>query len=146
MVEAGARASHIGRAEIHVEPLSGRKPRVSVSTELIASRELPPYYPYERRLPFSCPGRKYNSQEFCFLEVPVYSREALYGPSAWIDEIHKVQLAYVNSGTASDVGATVSFVAPAARNLMIEAGPLRMKDFIALPYENTLSVVRMTGF
>lgn len=77
----------------------------------------------------------------------MYSREALYGPSAWIDEIHKVQLAYVNSGTASDVGASVSIVAPAARNLMIEAGPLQMKDFItALPYENTLSVVRMTGF
>ena len=148
MVEAGARASHIGRAEIHVEPLSGGKPRVSVSTELIASRELPPYYPYEKKIaPFLAREEKYNSQEFCFLEVPVYSREALYGPSAWIDEIHKVQLAYVNSGTASDVGASVSIVAPAARNLMIEAGPLQMKDFItALPYENTLSVVRMTGF
>lgn len=147
MVEAGARASHIGRAEIRVQTGPDGKPHISVSTGLLASRELPPYYSYEKKLdPFLVREDKYNSQEFCQMEAPVYSREAMFGPSAWIDEIHRVQLAYVNSGSASDIGACVSFVSPAARNLEVKAGPLRMKDFIrALPYENTLSIVRMTG-
>ena len=147
MIEAGARASHIGRAEIRVQPGPPGQPRIIVAAELIASRELPPYYPYEKKMEsFFGREEKYNLQEFCHLGIPVYSREAMFGPSAWIDEIHRVQLAYVNSGSASDIGACVSFVSPAARNLMINAGPLRMKDFIrALPYENTLSIVRMTG-
>jgi 2',3'-cyclic-nucleotide 2'-phosphodiesterase/3'-nucleotidase len=147
MIEAGARASHIARAEIRIQPRSQGQPLISISTELLPSRELPPYYPYEKKMKsFFDREEKYNSKEFCRLEVPVYSREAMYGPSAWIDEIHRVQLAHINSGSASDIGAGISFVSPAARNLMIHAGPLRMKDFIkALPYENTLSIVRMTG-
>ncbi|HOO42827.1 MAG TPA: 5'-nucleotidase C-terminal domain-containing protein [Bacteroidales bacterium] len=147
MMEAGAKASHIGRAEIRVQPREQGQPGIHISTGLLASRELPPYYSYEKKIePFLVRGKEYNSKEFCHLEIPVYSRDAMYGPSAWTDEIHRVQLAHVNSGPASGAGASVSFVSPAARNLMIEAGPLQMKDFIrALPYENTISIVRMTG-
>jgi 2',3'-cyclic-nucleotide 2'-phosphodiesterase/3'-nucleotidase len=147
MIEAGSRASHIGRAEIRIKPGPHEKPRISVSTELLASRELPPYYAYDKKMEiFFSREQDYNSQYFCFLEAPVFSREAMYGPSAWIDEIHRVQLTCVNSGTAADVGASVSFVSPAARNLMLKAGPLQMNYFIrALPYENTISVVRMDG-
>lgn len=70
----------------------------------------------------------------------------MFGPSAWIDEIHRIQLEAANSGTAAVTGAVISFASPAARNLVLEAGKLQVKDFItALPYENTLSVVRMSG-
>lgn len=147
MIEAGSRASHIARAEIQLVPAANGKPRIKVSTAVISSRELTPYSPYDQMIKgFLLREEKYNAQEFCELLEPVYSREAMFGPSAWIDEIHRVQLSWANSGNASRTGAAISFVSPSARNLVLYAGPLRMKDFVrALPYENTLSVVSMTG-
>ena len=146
MIEAGSRASHIARLKFS-SCRSKWKTSDKGFTAVISSRELTPYSPYDQMIKgFLLREEKYNAQEFCELLEPVYSREAMFGPSAWIDEIHRVQLSWANSGNASRTGAAISFVSPSARNLVLYAGPLRMKDFVrALPYENTLSVVSMTG-
>ena len=147
MVNAGARASHIAQADIKVVKYKAGKAYISIKTDIIPSREFPIYTPYEKKIKaFLDREQEYNSQECCTLLESVYSRQSMFGPSAWIDEIHRIQLEAANSGTAAVTGAVISFASPAARNLVLEAGKLQVKDFItALPYENTLSVVRMSG-
>ncbi|NLA16336.1 MAG: bifunctional metallophosphatase/5'-nucleotidase [Bacteroidales bacterium] len=147
MLEAGARAGHIGRADIKLEPRKNKKPKVTIATQVIPTREMSEYPPYDKVVSkFMERENEYNSEECCVLLQSVYSRDAMFGPSAWIDEQHRIQLSAANSGTAAVTGAVISFASPAARNLVLYAGQLQVKDFItALPYENTLSVVRMTG-
>lgn len=147
MVNAGANASHISQIHIDVMKNKTGKANVQIKTQVVPSREFPVYAPYEKIIkPFLDREQAYNTEECCILLESVYSRHSMFGSSAWIDEQHRVQLAAANSGTAAVTGAVISFASPAARNLVLEAGKLQIKDFItALPYENTLSVVRMNG-
>ena len=66
------------------------------------------------------------------------SRDAYFGPSAFIDLIHRLQL--------DITGADISFAAPLSADAVIAAGPMRVSDMFNLyKYENLLYTMELTG-
>ena len=66
------------------------------------------------------------------------SRDAFFGPAAFVDLIHQLQLEHT--------GADASFTAPLTFNSEIKAGPVYQSDMFKLyRFENGIYVVRMTG-
>ncbi len=66
------------------------------------------------------------------------SRDAYFGPSAFIDLIHRLQLEIT--------GADISFAAPLSADATIAKGPVRVSDMFNLyKYENLLYTMEMTG-
>ncbi len=66
------------------------------------------------------------------------SRDSYFGPSAFIDLIHKLQL--------DITGADISFAAPLSADAVIAKGPVRVSDMFNLyKYENLLYTMEMTG-
>jgi 2',3'-cyclic-nucleotide 2'-phosphodiesterase/3'-nucleotidase len=66
------------------------------------------------------------------------SRDAFFGPAAFVDLIHQLQLEHTH--------ADVSFTAPLTFNSEIKAGPVYQSDMFKLyRFENGIYVVRMTG-
>lgn len=71
-------------------------------------------------------------------DTTVYTRDALFGSSAFVDLVHNLQL--------SITGADISFSAPMMMDAVIHEGPVTMADMFNLyKYENKLYVVRMKG-
>jgi 2',3'-cyclic-nucleotide 2'-phosphodiesterase/3'-nucleotidase len=71
-------------------------------------------------------------------EATLSSRESYFGPSAFVDFIHKVQLAIT--------GADVSFTAPLSFDVSIKAGPVTVGDMFKLyRYENMLYTMNLKG-
>lgn len=65
-------------------------------------------------------------------------RDAFFGPSAFIDLIHDLQLRIS--------GADISMAAPLSLNAVIKKGPLTIADMFTLyKYENLLYVMELTG-
>lgn len=72
------------------------------------------------------------------IDAPLKGMDALFGSSAYISLIHKVQLAAT--------GADISFAAPTALSLDLPEGELTYADMFALyPFENTLYAMELTG-
>ncbi|MEE4177154.1 MAG: bifunctional metallophosphatase/5'-nucleotidase [Bacteroides sp.] len=66
------------------------------------------------------------------------SIEAFFGPAAFVDLVHAIQL--------EATGAEVSFTAPLSFNETLKAGMLSVRDFFKLyQYENYLYVMELTG-
>lgn len=71
-------------------------------------------------------------------EADMLTRPAFFGPSAFIDFIHSMQL--------SISGADISFAAPLAFDAEIRRGAIRVSDMFNLyRYENMLYVMTLTG-
>jgi 2',3'-cyclic-nucleotide 2'-phosphodiesterase / 3'-nucleotidase len=68
----------------------------------------------------------------------ISSRESYFGPSAFIDMIHSMQLKIT--------GADVSFAAPLSFDVEIKKGPVRVNDMFKLyRFENMLYTMNLTG-
>lgn len=68
----------------------------------------------------------------------ISSRDALFGPSAFVDLIHNIQLKLT--------GADVSFTAPLSLNSKIDSGEVNVRDMFKLyRYENQLYTYWLTG-
>ena len=66
------------------------------------------------------------------------SHDAFFGPSAFIDLVHRLQL--------DITGADISFAAPLSFDATIKKGSVRVSDMFSLyKYENLLYTMRMTG-
>jgi 2',3'-cyclic-nucleotide 2'-phosphodiesterase/3'-nucleotidase len=71
-------------------------------------------------------------------ESTISTRDSYFGPSAFVDFIHKVQLEIT--------GADVSFTAPLSFDVSIKSGPVTVGDMFKLyRYENMLYTINMTG-
>ena len=82
--------------------------------------------------------RRFVDEQIGFFSTTIYSRDAFFGSSAFMDLIHRMQL--------EETGADVSFNAPLTFDSKIAAGPVYMSDMFKLyRYENHIYVVRMTG-
>jgi 2',3'-cyclic-nucleotide 2'-phosphodiesterase/3'-nucleotidase len=69
---------------------------------------------------------------------PMRSRDSFFGPAAFTDLIHLLQLECTH--------ADISFNAPLAFNTNVNAGPVYMSDMFKLyRFENKIYVLRMTG-
>lgn len=82
--------------------------------------------------------KNYTSEIIGYSETTVTTRDAFFGPSAFVDLIHKIQL--------DITGAQISLAAPLSFDQSISKGELRVRDMFRLyRFENFLYTVRMTG-
>jgi len=82
--------------------------------------------------------KTYMNQKVVDFDSTIDAHDALYGPSAFVDMIHQIQL---------DVsGADISFAAPFSTHAILERGPLFMRDMFKLyRYENFLCTLKLSG-
>ena len=82
--------------------------------------------------------KDYTNEVIGTLNKDLYTRDAFFGPSDYINLIHTVQL--------DKTGADISFAAPNTYNSYIPKGDLLRSDlFLLYPFENTLFKIKMTG-
>ena len=82
--------------------------------------------------------RNYVDEQIGTFQTTIYSRDAFFGSSAFIDYIHRMLL--------EETGADISLNAPLTFNSQITAGPVRMSDMFKLyRYENHIYMLRMKG-
>lgn len=80
----------------------------------------------------------YVSSRVGTINSDMVTRDAYFGPSAFVDLIHWIQL--------HNTGADLSFASPLTYNTVIKAGDVRVRDMFSLyAFENRLCTVRMTG-
>jgi len=82
--------------------------------------------------------KNYVSKQIGVFSETIYSRDALFGDSPFVDLIHTIQL---------DIsGAEISFAAPLTFNTKIEKGNIYVKDMFKLyKYENLLYTMNLSG-
>ena len=82
--------------------------------------------------------KAYMNQKVVEFDTTIRANDALYGPSAFVDMIHQIQL---------DIsGADISFAAPFSTHAVLEKGPLYMRDMFKLyRYENFLCTMKLSG-
>ncbi|MCK5856712.1 MAG: 5'-nucleotidase C-terminal domain-containing protein [Bacteroidales bacterium] len=82
--------------------------------------------------------KAYMNQLVIDFDTTINANDALYGPAAFVDMIHQVQL------EVSD--ADISFAAPFSTHAVLEKGPLYIRDMFKLyRYENFLCTLKMSG-
>ena len=82
--------------------------------------------------------KAFTSEQIGVNETEMTTLPAFFGPSAFIDFIHQMQLRIS--------GADISFAAPLAFDAKVEAGPIHVSDMFKLyAYENLLYVMKLTG-
>lgn len=80
----------------------------------------------------------YVNREIGVCPVSLYTRDCFFGPAAFTDYIHDLQL--------EQTGADVSFNAPLTFDTEINQGPVYMSDMFKLyRFENQIYMLRMTG-
>ncbi len=88
--------------------------------------------------PFTDKMEGYVNEVVGTFEQTIYTRDAFFGNSSFIDLVHELQLAIT--------GADISFNAPLSFDAKIAAGPVNVGDMFNLyKYENTLYTMRLTG-
>ncbi len=81
---------------------------------------------------------EYSIQKVGFTNADINIKESLFGNSAAVDFIHKVQLHFTQ--------ADISFAAPLNPDLIIKSGDIRIRDmFKWYPFENYLYTMELTG-
>ena len=82
--------------------------------------------------------RQFVERQLGTVVSPMRSRDSFFGPTAFTDLIHQLQLEYTH--------ADISFNAPLVFNTTINAGPIYMSDMFKLyRFENKIYMLRMTG-
>lgn len=148
LMEGGAGAAFLAQARLQLTPSATGKTHVKAHLDLINTTSFEKNEHYEAYIaPFLARAHTYEQQKVCDLAVPIFSRDALFGASGWVDLLHRVLFQAATTGSAKYIGGEVSFAAPASRNLVMYEGPATVKDFIAFyPYENGISIMEMWGY
>lgn len=139
LVNAGNNAKRVGEAVLRITTTDGRVTGKSVTTAV------PSMEGEAIDADFKAAFRQrtdslevFVSRRIGDFDTTVYTRDALFGSSAFVDLVHNLQL--------SITGADISFSAPMMLNAVIHEGPVTMADMFNLyKYENKLYVVRMRG-
>jgi 2',3'-cyclic-nucleotide 2'-phosphodiesterase/3'-nucleotidase len=81
---------------------------------------------------------EYVNREIGNISTTISSRDAYFGPSAFVDMIHTIQL--------ETTGADISFAAPLSFDVQINKGPVTVGDMFKLyRFENMLYTMSLTG-
>ena len=139
VLEAGSRAAALSKASVELTLKDGEVVLTTVSGESISMRGVEPDEEYTKtfREEF-LKVKAFTNQPVGMLNNNITSRDAYFGPSAYIDMIHTIQL------KAS--GADVSFAAPLSFDTKIQKGELNYQHLMDIyPFENQLNVMELTG-
>lgn len=139
LMEGGARAKYLMNASIHLIFKDGQCVDKKITGDLIPMESVPvdKEYMAEFRNDFLL-VKSFTNKEVGELPEDIYTRDAFFGPSDYMNLIHSIQL------TGS--GADISLAAPLTYNGHIKAGKLNYQDlFTIYPYENQLYTISLTG-
>lgn len=134
LLDGGSRSSFIMHASVKI-----RNRDKKISGDLIRMNSLPESKSFDVKYKnVSDTIKKYTGRVIGFLNYTVNTRDAFFGPSAFVDLIHKIQI--------SVSGADISFAAPLSFDAAIDSGYLHVSDMFKLyRFENFLYSVKMKG-
>ena len=139
-----ANPANLARRVVDIDVTFSRDARGKVSLKAIDGRltDMTPYEPSNEFLEKFNPQRdsvaRYVDRNIGHIESALTTRDAYFGPSAFIDFIHQMQLDLT--------GADISFSAPLSFDANIPAGDISVSDMFNLyKYENMLYTMALTG-
>jgi 2',3'-cyclic-nucleotide 2'-phosphodiesterase/3'-nucleotidase len=140
ILDGGSRSEKAARADItFLSRIKNRKRQMALSGEIINVEEYQPDPVFVSK--FSQQQKdieNYVDKIIATSSETISSRDSYFGPSAFVDLIHKIQLEIT--------GADISFAAPLSFDVKIDKGPVTVGDLFKLyRYENLLYTMTMTG-
>lgn len=139
VMNAGPNATHLAQATIHLTKKNGHVGEKKIETTLIdiTGRE-PDRMFIETFAKAQRDIENYVGRKIGTCEESLSVKSAFFGPSSFIDFIHRLQL---------DIsGSDISFTAPLSLDAEIPAGDIHVSDMFNLyKYENRLCVMRLSG-
>jgi len=139
LIDGGSRAEVLMHANISLLKKTEGKGRNEITGRLIEMNTLPSSSAFIQRYKgVSDTLKNYTAEVIGRSNATVTTREAYFGPSAFVDLIHRIQL---------DIsGADISLAAPLSFDEQISEGEVRVRDMFRLyRFENFLYTVKMTG-
>jgi 2',3'-cyclic-nucleotide 2'-phosphodiesterase/3'-nucleotidase len=139
LLDGGSRAEVLMHANIPLRTKPDRSGAREITGSLIEMNTLPPSTSFIKKYKsVSDTIKEYTSEIIGRSNATVTTRDAFFGPSAFVDIIHRIQL---------DISsAEISFAAPLSFDAQIREGDLRIRDMFRLyRFENFLYTVKMTG-
>lgn len=139
LLEGGSRASHLSAAFVDFVVENGIISSIKIEGETIPMEGVDPDIEYLDMFKNEYEAIKnFTNKPVGMLLNDISTIDAYFGPSAFIDMIHTLQLEVS--------GADISFAAPLSFNVSKKAGQLNFHDLLDIyPYENQLYVITMTG-
>lgn len=118
---------------------SGKFETESIKGELVDMRNYPPDSAFMEKFAGNLEEvKRYVNRPIAEFTETISSRDAIFGPSKFVDLVHTIQL--------SLTGADISFSAPLSSNAKIEKGTVYVKDMFDLySYENQLYTMTLSG-
>ena len=140
ILNGGSRSEHLAKAEVSFSrnPITGRIRKKS-SGKIINVSEFKPDKDFVNE--FSRQDqeiKKYVYKVIGTFTADISSRYAYFGPSAYVDMVHLMQLEIAE--------AEISFAAPLSFDVQISKGPVTVGDMFKLyRFENMLYTIELTG-
>ncbi len=137
--QAGARTLAVANFRLKFDKFCGFFSSEQMSGEIVEVKNYKPDEEFMKRFsPSFEEVKKYVSRPIGKFTKSISSRDALFGPSEFVDLINTVQLELTD--------ADISFTAPLSFNATIKEGDLSVKDMFNLyRYENLLYTIEMSG-
>ncbi len=140
ILNGGSRSEYIARADVNFSSKKFRgKKNKTISGQLVRVADFVPYPEFIDR--FESQDKiikEYVARVIGNSPASITSRDSYFGPSAFTDMIHSIQLEIT--------GADISFAAPLSFDVEIAKGPVTVGDMFKLyRYENMLYTMTMTG-
>ncbi len=139
IVNPGANASFLSDVELTVTVENGKVVNKKAVGKLIDMAGYEPDSVFmEKFKPDYEAVKAFVSEKIGTLTQTLYSRDAYFGPSAFVDLIHRIQLDLT--------GADVSFAAPLSYDTKVNQGAVFVSDMFKLyKYENFLYTMTLSG-
>jgi 2',3'-cyclic-nucleotide 2'-phosphodiesterase/3'-nucleotidase len=139
VLDGGSRAEAVMNVTVTMEKNTESRRKPAVSGKIIQMNTLPVSEDFLKRYSeSSAKVKEYTSEIIGRSTATVTTRDAYFGPSAFVDLIHLMQLDLT--------GAQISLAAPLSFDQSIAEGDLRIRDMYRLyRFENFLYTVNMTG-
>jgi len=139
VLDGGSRAEAVMNVTVTVEKPAGGTREPVLSGRIIPMNTLPESEDFLKRFSEAAAKlREYTSEIIGRSTATATTRDAFFGPSAFVDLIHLMQLELS--------GAQISLAAPLSFDQSIAEGDLRIRDMYRLyRFENFLYTVNMTG-
>ncbi len=137
--QAGAKTLAVGNIKLNFDKFCGFFASEQMSGEIVEVKNYKPDDEFMKRFsPAFESVKNYVSRPIGQFSKSISSRDALFGPSEFVDLINSVQLELTN--------ADISFTAPLSFNATIKEGEIFVKDMFNLyRYENLLYTIEMSG-
>ena len=139
IIDGGSRADVLMHADIQFNKKDSGRGSLNISGNLIPMNSMPASTLFIQKYQGVIDTIKsYTSEVIGIFEAPATTRDAFFGPSAFVDLIHRIQL--------DITGAEVSLAAPLSFDQQINKGEICIRDMFRLyRYENFLYKIKMTG-